>query len=394
MLKEAFELVERDIRNKKIRALLTTLGVIIGVCLIIILVSLGQAMENSIEYQFSKLGIKSIRVVPGGLNGPLNSVLGLDKSLVSKVESVRGVDYVNSVLMITDSVVYGKESAVTNFIGYDADLSDKGFVDTDLKLSQGRFFNKGERASVIIGSKIAKDLFEKEILYQSTLAIRDSKFKVIGILEETGIDADSRIYMPIKTAREIFNKPNIVNAMVVQVKEGFDIEKTGEDIKNKLLKEMNKDEFTVFTPKQLISQIQSVFGAVTAVLIAIASISIIVGAIGIMNAMFTSVLEKTQQIGTMKAIGARNSSILLIFLVEAGIIGIVGGLIGAIIGIIIVYFIGFVINQFGFTLLRMSVQPIVVLGALGFSFVIGVLSGIIPAYRAAKLNPVDALRYE
>jgi putative ABC transport system permease protein len=184
----------------------------------------------------------------------------------------------------------------------------------------------------------------------------------------------------------------------VQVKKGFDPDKVAGDIKKYLRKSRGQKEgeedFTVQTSEQLAESFSTVFTIVQVVLIGLASISLLVGGIGIMNTMFTSVLERTREIGVMKAIGARNSDIMKIFLIEAGLLCTIGGGIGIILGIGISKLIQYVAAQAGMGIIQAYFPWYLIVGALAFSFLVGTLSGIFPARRAAKLKPVDALRYE
>ncbi|MBS3168746.1 ABC transporter permease [Candidatus Woesearchaeota archaeon] len=395
MLKQYIELIGEEFKNRKVRTLLTTLGIIIGISLIFILITLGQGMENAIEEQFSKIGIKSIRIVPGHLHGPPTSAVGFDKSLKEKIEDIRGVDYIDEVLIHDSTIGYDKEKVVTSIMGYNTKLSDKAFIDTDTKLESGRFFRVNEKDAILLGNILAKESFSKEIRTKNQVIVENKIFHVIGIFEKTGTDIDGRAYIPLEVLREISNEPNLVNVFVVKIKDGFDIEKVAEDIRKRLRRVFKSDdEFQVFTPEQLIKQIQSILGALSIVLVAIAAISIFVGAIGIMNSMYTNVLERTKEIGVMKAVGARNSHILSLFLLESSIIGLIGGIIGVSIGIIISLLIDSIIISLGYTFIIIKVDPELVIGCLLFAIIIGTISGLLPSYRASKLQIVDALRYE
>ena len=187
--------------------------------------------------------------------------------------------------------------------------------------------------------------------------------------------------------------------LYVQIKPGFSPEQVAENIKKELRKERNEKEgeetFSIQTFKQLLETFQNVFAVVQGVLVGIAAISLIVGGIGIMNTMYTSVLERTKEIGTMKAVGARNSDILTIFLIESGLLGLIGGAIGIMIGVGLGKGAEYVASvALGVSLFRASFPLWLIFGALLFSFLIGSFSGLLPALQASKMKPVDALRYE
>ena len=193
--------------------------------------------------------------------------------------------------------------------------------------------------------------------------------------------------------RKIFSKPEDVDAIITQVKSPDDIPTLQEKIEKELESKRDDTNFQVVTATQILEQINQVLGVMQFVLVGIAAISLVVGAIGIMNSMYTSVLERTKDIGIMKAIGARNSDILKIFLIESGLIGLVGGIFGILLGSAMALIIGQLSKNAGFSLI-IKIEPLVLIFGLLFAFVVGIISGILPAYQASRLKPVDALRYE
>lgn len=394
MIREAANYAYANVKTQRMRSFLTMLGVIIGVAAIIALVSLSQGLENAIVEQFAKMGINSIRIAPAHLNGPPAGDRGFNVSDAQFVASVKSVDYVNQLLMQFSSVKYQGEEEFMMISGYDTELSGKGFLDADIKIGEGRFFVSGEKGAVILGDNVARDLFRKDIFVGNNIEIQGKKFKVIAIFENTGTPVDDNVYIPIDVARELFNKTDFVNAMVVKLKPGFSQDEVVADLERKLERRLGEGNFDIFTPDQILRQLNTILGIVQAVLGGIAAIALLVGGIGIMNSMFTAVLERTREIGVMKAVGARNSDILNVFLVESGIIGLTGGAIGVAIGFGIAKSIELVARIMGFSLLSVRLDPVLVVGALLFSFIIGMVSGALPAYRAARLKPVDALRYE
>jgi len=282
-------------------------------------------------------------------------------------------------------------------MAYDTELGDKGFLDVDVDVEEGRLFLPGDKNSVLIGYDIAHQTdkyFDKEIDVKNSIYLDDEKFRVIGIFEKMGNEIDDRIYLPLEKARELFDQPDIVNAFVVKVADGLDTEKMADVIQRKLERKRGDDDFDIFTPAQLLEQFNQILGVVKAVLAGIAAISLFVGGLGIMNSMFTSVLERTREIGVMKAVGARNSDIMIIFMIESGLIGMIGGVIGVSIGVTVAFMVEYGAKIFGFTLLNIKIDIFLVLFGILFAFIVGMISGLIPAIRAAMLKPVDALRYE
>lgn len=376
------------------RGALTILGIIIGITTIVSLMLLGKGMENSITETFQKLGVSSIRVVPEGLNGPPTPELGLSKADAEFIATINGVEYVDQVLINYANIEFAGETELIDTISFDTSIGSKGLGDLDLKALEGRLFEFSEVDTVLVGYTVAKEVFDKEMYAKNSIRINNKKFRVIGIFEKTGTDIDNRIMIPLETARELFNKPEMVNVIVVKTQIGMDLDVLADRISEKLERKRNDDDFKVYTPEQLIAQIQGIFAAVSAVLIAIAVISLIVGGIGIMNSMFTAVLERTREIGVMKAIGATNTRIMINFLLESSIMGFIGGILGCVIGFLIAYIVGYISSLTNIVTLIIRFDIVIFLTGLLVAFIVGTLSGAIPAWRAAKLNPVEALRYE
>jgi len=203
--------------------------------------------------------------------------------------------------------------------------------------------------------------------------------------------------MSLDTARDIFGMEDDVSSIFVTVKEGFDVV----DVKDRIEKELRKhrglkegdEDFSVATAEQMVGMFKDLLLVIQFVLIGIAAISLIVGGIGIMTTMYTSVIERTHEIGVMKAIGAKNSDIGLIFLIESGLLGVAGGIIGIILGLLLSFIVEFGAQTAGVDVMKAYISIELIAGALAFSFFVGAASGVLPAMRASKMNPVDALRH-
>ena len=246
----------------------------------------------------------------------------------------------------------------------------------------------------MIGDELAKDAFDKEIRVNNKITVKGQDFRVVGIMERLGSAEDRAVFMTLDAARDILNKPEEVNIIMGKVKKGVNMEILRDKIERRLERVRNDDDTQTITPDEIQRQINQVLGVVRYVLLGIAAISILVGGIGIMNAMYTSVLERTKDIGVMKAIGSRNSSILILFLIESGAIGMIGGIIGILIGLGMAFGVGFIASASGIPLLLIKVNVWLIMFGLFFALIVGMVSGILPAIRASKLQPVDALHYE
>ena len=272
----------------------------------------------------------------------------------------------------------------------------------NLEAGKGRLLRDGDSKKIILGNNLgeADAGFEKQIVLGSKMLIEDEEFEVMGILKKKGnFLVDNIAITEEDDLRKILDIPDEeYDVIALQVHPNADIKAVQEDIEKLMRKERDvkkgEEDFTVQTPQAVLAQVSSTLFAVQLFVYIIAAISIIVGGIGIMNTMFTSVLERTKEIGIMKSIGARNSTIFSLFFIESGLIGSIGGIIGAVIGISMatgLAFIGRIL--LGSELIRTEISLWLVLGSILGSFLLGSIFGVIPAIRASRLNPVDALRY-
>jgi len=385
----------RGIMHRKVRAILTMLGIIIGIASIVALVSLNDGLENAIEEEFEKRGSRLVRVVPKGLRGPPTDADVLNQNDVRTVEKVKGLEYVTTLLLQSGRVEHNNEKQLIMVTAMDPDVTDKLAVDLSLEIDLGRQFKPGDSGVAMIGPKFGEINFNDDLPLRGSVKVEGKKFRIIGIMKESGnADLDNSLYLPLEDAQEIFDKPNGFSIIAARVAEGLDVVEVQENIRVKLEKERDNENFDVITPAQIIEQLNLILGVLQFILVGIAAISLVVGGIGIMNSMYTSVLERTKDIGTMKSIGARNRDILMIFLFESGLIGFTGGFIGAVLGTGFAFLMGGVAKLAGFGLLSIKFNLGLFLFGIFFAFIVGMLSGVLPAYRASKLSPVDALRYE
>ena len=403
MISDYFKLAINGIIQKGARSGLTMIGIFIGIAAVVSLISLGQGLQDAINEQFEMMGSNAMIIMAGSgfisMGGAATPMTEYDLDLIKKV---RGVDVAGGFISKIAKVEFDDEVKYTWVSGYPQDESKKIIEEIgSYGIDKGRDMKKTDRYKAVIGSMVASgDVFEKAVDVGDTVVINDQKFRVVGIYNPFGNpDDDSAIGIPLETARELFDEPDELFVIMARNKDGFDTAEVAEDIKEKLRKDRGLDEgeedFMVQTYDQLKESAGVILDIVKWFLVGIAAISLMVGGIGIMNTMYTSVLEKTKEIGVMKAIGARNSDIQLIFLVESGTLGLVGGLIGCIIGISLSKGVEIIAaDQLNTTLLKAYVSPELILGALAFSFLVGCASGVFPARQAAQLKPVDALRYE
>jgi len=393
MIRDYATISFRHLKRTKVRSWITILGIVISIASIVALIAISDGLTNAIEDQFAKIGANKIFISAKGDHHGLRA--GLTTRDVEVLERMGDFKFTTPYLWEPSlEVEYQKEKQYLSVIGWPTEDADERFEAYDLQFIEGGPFRGGEKLSAIIAIRISEDTFKRDVHERNKLLIGGRKFEVKGVLEEIGNDQDDRqMYVPIDTLREITGKEKEISFIDLTVKPGLDINTVADRIKRTLERTRKDENFEIFTPEQILKQLNSILGIVQAILAAIAAISLLVGAIGIMNIMFTAVLERTKEIGIMKSLGARNKDIMLLFLLESGLIGLVGGIIGLFFGYLAAFGVEGMSHAAGFTLMTIKLDPSLILIALGFAVGIGMLSGALPARRAALLHPVDALRW-
>jgi len=411
-LNKIFKLSLNLLLHSKLRSWLTVIGIVIGVAAVVSIISIGQGLQNNVQSQIGGLGQDIITISSGssrafgggGREGSSTNSKHLSTKDIQTLKLVPGIKYINGIISGRTDVFFNTDKSSLSIHGIDTSVF-KEFI--TVPLASGRYLGIGETRSVVIGNGVAKEVF-KNLQPGYTLIINNNPFKIIGILSSSsGIgSSNNAVYISEKDAREILSekidlKNNEFSSIEVKVKDVNFIEDTTAKIDYALTNSRHvrsdKKDFSVSSPLALQQRFSAVTSSITIFLGVIAAVSLLVGGIGVANTMFTSVLEKTKDIGIMKAIGAKNKDILLIFLINSGMLGFVGGAIGIISGSIISYLlplIGFSIGPGNNGGLKTAISFNLLLFAILFSVIIGMVSGAIPAYRASKLKPVDALRYE
>lgn len=403
MIIDYFKIPWKEIRRRKLRSWLTLIGMFIGIAAIVSLISLGQGLENAIEKQFSSLGKDKLFIMPkGGVWGMGSSEQLTEDDLdvvtdASGVKLATGMGYTFGKFEYNDLIHFGFVSGIST------DPEERALVGEaqTWKILSGRNIKKGDKYKIVLGFEhTLDDLFEKRVELGDKIQIQSQEFKVVGFLEKIGSPPDDQSgLIPLDTYGEVFDAENELGFIIAQSQAGEDPLEVGKEIEKDLRRHRKVDEgeedFDIQTPEQFLESFQTILDIVQIVLIGIAAISLLVGGIGIMNTMYTSVLERTKEIGILKALGARNRHIMYLFLVESGLYGLGGGVIGATIGIGLAKATEAMFTFFvGPAFLAVEIDPLLILATLSFAFVAGCVSGIAPARRASKLNPVDSLRYE
>ncbi|VVB81478.1 MacB-like periplasmic core domain protein [uncultured archaeon] len=400
---ELFKIAVKNVSKRKKRAALTILGIFIGIAAVVALVSLGQGLQNTINAQFEMIGADKIMIQAKemGFSGE-NAPGQLTTHELDLVDNVNGV--VEACGYIVRGVNVRFNNVQRTVFGYNIpDDAGKAVLFNSLnnyEAESGRLLSYKDKMKVMIGSDVASKKFSKVVSVGNKLWVSGEIFDVVGVLKRVGDPgADGAVIMSEADARRIFNESDALSVIVAQSAKGVDPELVADKIEKAIRRDRHqkegKEDFSVQTSTQMIESFMTILAVIQVVFVGIAAISLLVGGIGIMHVMFTAVLERTREIGIMKAIGARNSDILGLFLIESGILGLAGGAVGVIIGIGISKAVEYGINvTYGIGTLSSAFPIYLIVGALLFSFVIGAVSGVLPARRASKLRPVEALRYE
>ena len=409
-LQHAFNLVI----NSRLRSWLTIVGIVIGVAAVIAIISLGEGMQQEMEDRMSGLGGDILTLTAGfsrgrGMFGPrggggppgegssaqaTEEEVVLDRTDLQALKGIPDLAYIDTQIRGNVDVSYLGKSGSVSLTGVDQKVWSK--ITTE-EISEGRFLDAADQNVIVIGSRLAESYFDQPLGLNKMLTIEDSAFRVVGILDESS----NSIYMPIQMAYQVLDdkENDVYDTIILKIKNEDDLDAVIEKVEKKLMmvrhvSEKDKD-FSVSSSKKMMETRTEMMSSMNVFLIAIAAVSLIVGAIGIANTMFTSVLEKTKEIGVMKAIGAKNKDIMTIFLMNAAIIGLIGGVLGILVGIMLSGALPTLMGgEVGMFRSGTVVSLSSVLLALGVSLGVGILAGAVPAYKASKLKPVDALRYE
>lgn len=401
MIADYFNISLKNMKHKRMRSFLTLVGILISITTIFVLISLSLGLEVTINEQFEKLGTDKFYVQPLGQFGPPGSTTAaqLTTADVEVLEDVSGVKDVTGWAIANAKIEFRDNIRFVMVGGMDPEKMNVAFGSYDI--TEGRQLDESGGMEVIVGYDYKhSDFLDTPIDVGDKILVNDVEFRVIGIFEKIGNSQDDRtIYMPEEEFRALFDIPVRVDAIVVQVDDPEDIEAVADRAERRLARHRDLDndnlDFSILTPEELLGAVGTVLDIVTIFLGGIAAISLFVGGINIANAMFTSVLERTREIGVMKAIGAQDRDILWIFVIEAGLLGAIGGILGVAAGAGIGKAIEYIATvQLGTPYLSVAFPAWLVLGCIGFAFVSGAVSGLWPAWRATKIRTVEALRYE
>jgi len=389
----------------KFRAFLSTLSVAIGVFAVIMMTAVGEGAKQQIEKEFSSFGTDMFFVVPGKIdikNLNFNTSQSLDLTILTEEDvkalgKIENVEYVSPITIVGGLAFYNNKPAQQAFI---LSVYPQFFKMGEYKLLEGRIFDENEvknkKPVCVLGINAKNDLFGQESALGKKITIKGKNFEVVGVLDKSpiafrmfGVDFDNIVYLPFGSSQIINNEKPRILRILVKNKDGRLIDQTIQKAKDELLILRNGEEnFTILKQEDVLKILDSITNVLIALVSAIAAISLFVGGIGIMNIMLVSVSERVKEIGLRKAIGARKSDILLQFLTEAIFITVLGGILGILGGV----GVSRLISLWG------NFSPVVSVKyaflAIFGCFLVGLFFGILPAMKAANLNPIEALRHE
>jgi len=418
-LKDSLKISFSTLRTNKMRSALTMLGIIIGVGSVIIMMSLGKGAQSLILGQIQSMGSNIVYIEPGSFDpkGGSSAFMGtaLEEMTIKtlKLKDVEAIEK-DPLVDMAYPMVYGIARAIyqnrdekVTFIG----ITPEAYIIDDWHTINGRDISEDEVKATArvatLGYKIAKDLFEEEDPIGKTIRIKKTNFKVIGVMEERGMEMfqtfDEYVYIPVTTAQKLLLGIDHLNAITVRAVSDEAVAPLTESIRLILREthniynpegDLSKDDFKAMNQVEAANMVSQVTGILTAFLSSIAAIALLVGGIGIMNIMLVSVTERTREIGLRKAVGARNKDILNQFLIESVTLTLLGGIIGFLGGTLFSLLISIILSKVLNTNWSFVLPFGAVVLAFGVATVIGLVFGIYPARKASKLNPIEALRHE
>jgi putative ABC transport system permease protein len=398
LIQDFLKLTTTSLISHRMRSGLTALGIAVGVASVVLLTSIGEGVHRFVLDEFTQFGTTLVAINPGKAttSGTSMGIFGTERPL--SIEDAQALSRLRFAKAVVPFVQGNAEVDVQNrrrrttIYGAGPDMPDA----FSMKVKSGRFLPKDDplapRAFAVLGSKLRNELFGDTNPLGKRITIAENRYRIIGVMESKGtilgFDLDDTVYIPAARALSLFNNESLME-IDVMYKEGTPVEKVTEGIKNTLIARHGKDDFTITTQQQMLDVLGSVLNVLTFAVGAIGGISLLVGAIGIVTIMTIAINERTNEIGLLRALGAKKSQVLMLFLGEAIVLSAIGGIAGLILGIGIAQ-----ILHLALPALPVHTPVIYVILAEAIAVIIGLIAGVVPARRAALLDPVEALRSE
>ena len=392
-----FHLVFSSIRFNPLKSLLTSLGIAIGIAAVTLLTSLGEGVRSYVMDNFSQFGSRIIAVTPGkddtsGMGGMLSSVRFLTLDDAYSLERLPHAEYVVANVQGSGAIKYGARSRNTEILG-----TTSSFVDAwDFPLASGKFIpgNRGQvsPAHAVLGRKVKQELFKSENPLGKFVRIAGQRYRIIGVMQSKGsmlgFDLDDMVYIPADRALTLFNREGLMEIDLVFSAQTTS-SKMSERMHDVLFARHGQEDFTLITQDEMLASLDSILSILTLGVAALGSISLLVGGIGIFTIMTTNIRERSAEIGLLRAIGTSRKQLLSLFLGEAMLLSFIGGLLGMLVAMVVLVLMSIIAPGF-----PISPNPFYLALAIVISALIGLISGIRPAWIASKMSPVYALRNE
>ncbi|OQK18650.1 peptide ABC transporter permease [Methyloprofundus sedimenti] len=388
----------RSVISHKLRSSLTALGLIIGIAAVIILTSIGRGIHTYVLAEFTQFGTNLIAVFPGK-----TTTLGLSGATISTVRpltiddalGIANLDNILATLPLVQGnarIEAGNKQRRTTVLGVGPSVPEVWKIN----IASGRFLPAHEqanpRAFAVLGHKLAAELFAGRNPLGQRIRIGSDRFRVLGVMEKKGqmmgFDMDDTIYIPTAKALALFDRESVMEIDVLY-KSNTAASSIEKSITRLLITRHGGEDFSLITQDQMLKSMDSILNILTLSVAALGGISLLVGSVGILTIMTIAVTERISEIGLLRAVGAEQNTIFMLFLFEALVLSLVGGVIGVGLGILIVQLIGFVVPG-----LPVQLAWVYIMAAFAVSLLIGLLAGVVPAMKAARLQPLDALRTE
>ena len=406
MIGDLINYIIQNIRHRFTRSSLTILSILIGIMSIFVLISFGEGLRNYMNVMAKEMGTDKLIAQPKGFGPPGSTGVYLTKDDLDFIKKQNGVSEATGAI-VRQSEVKIDEKKVGKWVfimGMPTEPNEQKLMEEAFAgygILKGRAVKKGDENKVALGYNymIANKVFSKPLKLGDNIFIKGKSFDIVGFYEEIGNpNDDANVYLANDVIKELFDTGDNYDYIFIRTEKGANPTEVADKVEEKLRKKNGQKEgeedFYVQSFEQLLETFGTVLLVLNSILVIIAGISVVVAAVNIMNTMYTAVLERTKEIGIMKSIGARNSYILLIFFIESGFLGLIGGAIGVLLGFGLAKLGGIAIAAAGYSFLQPYFPWWLIVGCLVFSFLVGAGSGFFPARAASRLKPVDALRYE